>query len=163
MDEITLHPIGVVRSPITDPSRDEYWGGIVSIIELDPSAVGPNALAGLEEFSHIHVVYHFHQVAPDRVERGARHPQGREDWPSVGILAQRAKRRPNRIGVSTCRLLKVEALKLTVEALDAIDGSPVIDVKPYMSGFGPQGEVREPQWAKELMSTYFAHAKLEKG
>jgi len=155
MDEITLHPIGVVRSPITDPSRDEYWGGIVSTVELDPSAVGPDALAGLEEFSHIQVVYHFHQVAADRVERGARHPQGRQEWPSVGILAQRAKRRPNRIGVSTCRLLKAEPLKLTVEALDAIDGSPVIDVKPYMSGFGPREDVREPQWAKELMSTYY--------
>ena len=158
---VAISPIGVVRSPITDPRRDEYWGGIVSTIELDPAAVGGDATAGLQEFSHIQVVYCFHLV--EHVERGSRHPRGREDWPKVGILAQRAKRRPNRIGVSTCRLLKVDGLRLTVEELDAIHGSPVIDVKPYMSGFGPRGEVREPQWARDLMSTYFVHAKLEKG
>jgi tRNA-Thr(GGU) m(6)t(6)A37 methyltransferase TsaA len=158
---IHLDPIGAVRSPIPDPSRDEYWGGIVSTVELDPSAIDSDATAGLDQFSHIQVVYCFHLVDADQVERSSRHPKGRQDWPSVGILAQRAKRRPNRIGVSTCRLLKVDGLKLTVEDLDAIDGSPVIDVKPYMTGFGPRGEVREPEWAKELMSTYFA--KLEKG
>jgi tRNA-Thr(GGU) m(6)t(6)A37 methyltransferase TsaA len=156
MTQILLHPIGIVRSPVTDPSRDEYWGGIQSVIELD---VPSEAIAGLGEFSHIVVVYHFHQVAPESVERGARHPKGRQDWPSVGIFSQRAKRRPNRIGVSTCRLLKIDGSKLTVEELDAIDGSPVIDVKPYMSGFGPVGEVREPQWSRELMSTYFAPSK----
>ncbi|MBZ5603432.1 MAG: tRNA (N6-threonylcarbamoyladenosine(37)-N6)-methyltransferase TrmO [Acidobacteriia bacterium] len=153
MDSISLEPIGVVRSPITDPSRDEYWGGIQSTIELD---VAPEAIAGLEAFSHIVVVYHFHQVAAGSVERGARHPRGRQDWPEVGIFSQRAKRRPNRMGVSTCRLLKIEGVKLRVEDLDAIDGSPVLDVKPYMTGFGPHGEVREPQWSRELMSTYFA-------
>ncbi len=156
---IALEPIGIVRSRITDPSRDEYWGGIVSVIEL--SALGPEALRGIEEFSHIQVVYSFHLVDPSAVEHGARHPKGREDWPSVGILSQRAKRRPNRIGISTCRLLSVDGVRLTVEDLDAIDGSPVIDVKPYMCGFGPRGEVREPEWAKELMATYFA--KLDKG
>ena len=158
MNSIILHPIGTVRSPITDPSRDEYWGGIVSTIELD---VNSEALEGLAAFSHIQVIYVFHLVEPDAVERGARHPRNRADWPSVGIFAQRAKRRPNRIGLSTCRLLKVDGLRLTVEDLDAIDGSPVIDVKPYMSEFGPRGEVREPRWAQELMSTYFAHAALK--
>jgi len=106
-------------------------------------------------------VYCFHRVDPETVERGARHPKGREDWPSVGILSQRAKRRPNRIGISTCRLLNVDGVRLTVEDLDAIDGSPVLDVKPYFIGFGPRGEVREPAWAKELMSTYFAHHRLK--
>ncbi len=153
---MTLEPIGTVRSAITDPSRDEYWGGIVSTIELDPAAVGPEATAGLDQFSHVQVVYCFHLVDPTQVERSKRHPKGRNDWPEVGILAQRAKRRPNQIGISTCRLVKVDGLRLTVEHLDAIDGTPVIDVKPYMSGFGPQGDVREPRWATELMSTYFA-------
>src|SRR5581483_3318590 len=136
---ITLEPIGIVRSPIADPSRDEFWGGIQATIELN---VPPEAVRGLDQFSHIVVVYHFHQVDAAAVERGARHPKGREDWPEVGIFSQRAKRRPNRIGVSTCRLLKLDGVKLIVEDLDAIDGSPVIDVKPYMSGFGPHGEVR---------------------
>jgi tRNA-Thr(GGU) m(6)t(6)A37 methyltransferase TsaA len=156
MDAIILHPIGMVRSPIADSSRDEFWGGVVATIELDPSALDPDAVVGLDAFSHIQVIYHMHLVAPEQVERGARHPKGRADWPSVGILAQRAKRRPNRIGVSTCRLIQVDGLRLTVADLDAIDGTPVIDVKPYMEGFSPRGEVREPEWAVELMSTYFA-------
>ncbi len=156
MEPIQIEPIGIVRSPIADPSRDEYWGGIQAVVELNVAA---DAVKGLDQFSHIVVIYHFDQVSAGQVERGARHPKGREDWPSVGILSQRAKRRPNRIGVSTCRLLKIDGVKLTVEDLDAIDGSPVIDVKPYMSGFGPRGEVREPQWSVELMSTYFAPSK----
>jgi tRNA-Thr(GGU) m(6)t(6)A37 methyltransferase TsaA len=150
---LTIHPIGIVRSPISDPSRDEYWGGIQSVVELD---VALDAIAGLGDFSHIVVVYHFHQVDANQVERGARHPKGRQDWPSVGILSQRAKRRPNRIGISTCRLLKIDGLRLTVEDLDAIDGSPVIDVKPYMTGFGPRGNVYEPAWATDLMRNYFS-------
>ena len=148
-----LEPIGIVHSPVSDPSRDEFWGGIQSVIELDAA---PEAIAGLGEFSHIVVVYHFHRVDANQVERGARHPKGRESWPRVGIFSQRAKKRPNRMGVSTCRLLKIDGTRLTVEDLDAIDGSPVLDVKPYMPEFGPRGEVRVPQWSRELMSTYFA-------
>ncbi len=153
---IEIQPIGVVRSPVDSPARDENWGGVLSTIELDAGMLGPRATAGLEEFSHIVVVFHFHKVDVDRVESGARHPKGRKDWPEVGILAQRAKARPNRLGVSTCRLVKVIGLRLTLLDLDAIEGTPVIDVKPYMVEFGPQGEVRQPTWATELMSTYFS-------
>ena len=77
------------------------------------------------------------------------------DWPKIGIFAQRGKNRPNRIGVSVCRLVKVEGLKITVEELDAIDGTPVLDVKPYIREFGPRGEVRQPGWATELMTEYY--------
>ena len=65
--------------------------------------------------------------------------RGRTDWPLVGILAQRAKDRPNRIGVTTCALLAVDGLVLQVEGLDAVSGTPVLDVKPHMAGFGPGG------------------------
>lgn len=85
----------------------------------------------------------------------ARHPRGNEQWPKVGIFAQRAKSRPNRLGVSVCRLVAVEALTITVQALDAIDGTPVLDLKPYMREFGPRGEVRQPAWSHELMATYW--------
>jgi tRNA-Thr(GGU) m(6)t(6)A37 methyltransferase TsaA len=153
---IEIHRIGVVRSTIDSPKHDEYWGGLQSTIELDANRLGPAATAGLAEFSHVVVVFHFHKLPADKVESGARHPKGRMEWPEVGILAQRAKARPNRLGISTCRLLKVEGLRLTVLDLDAIEGTPVIDVKPYMIEFGPQGEVRQPKWATELMSTYFA-------
>ena len=91
-----------------------------------------------------------------RTSSGARGIRGeRQDLPEVGILAQRAKRRPNRLGVSVCRLLRVEGLRLAVLDLDAIDGTPVVDVKPYMAEFDAKGEIRQPKWSTELMSTYF--------
>ena len=77
----------------------------------------------------------------------------------AGIFAQRAKNRPNRIGATVCRLLGVEGLSILVEGLDAIDGTPVLDIKPYMRGFAAQGTVRQPAWAEELMSAYW-NAKL---
>jgi tRNA (adenine37-N6)-methyltransferase len=151
---MTLIPIGVVRSPVK-AAADDVWGGVVSTIQLDPEILGADAAAGLDQFSHIEVVFHFHLVPADDVETGARHPRNRADWPLAGILAQRAKRRPNRLGVTTCRLVKAEGLQLTVLDLDAIDGTPVIDVKPYMTEFGPKGEVRQPAWSRELMAAYF--------
>jgi tRNA-Thr(GGU) m(6)t(6)A37 methyltransferase TsaA len=133
---------------------DDDWARERCIIELDPR-FGPDAVAGLGEFSHLEVVYLFHRVPDDEIESGARHPRGRADWPRVGIFAQRGKGRPNRIGVSTCRLLGVDGTRLLVSGLDAIDGTPVLDIKPYMREFGPRGEVRQPRWADEIMGGYF--------
>ena len=73
----------------------------------------------------------------------------------MGILAQRAKDRPNRIGLTTCVLTGVNGFSLEVRGLDAVDGTPVLDVKPHMSGFDPQGPVREPPWAVEIMAEYW--------
>lgn len=112
-------------------------------------------MAGLQDFSHIQVVFYFHLVSPEEIQSGARHPRSRTDWPKVGIFAQRTRLRPNRLGVSTCRLLRVDGLSLTVLDLDAVDETPVIDLKPYVLEFGPKGDVRQPAWASELMSTYF--------
>lgn len=134
---------------------DDVWGGVTSHIDLDAAVLGPSATAGLDRFSHIEVLFQFHLVAAEDVESGARHPRNRKDWPEAGILAQRARRRPNRIGVTTCRLVRVDGLRLTVLDLDAVDGSPVLDVKPYMREFGPKGEVRQPEWATELMAGYY--------
>ena len=78
---------------------DDVWGGVASTIELDPHVLGADAAAGLDQFSHIDVIFHFHLVPAAEVETGARHPRNRSDWPLAGILAQRAKRRPNRLGV----------------------------------------------------------------
>jgi len=92
------------------------------------------------------------------IERGARHPRGRTDWPKVGIFAQRGKNRPNRIGLTVARILGMEGTTLHLAGLDAIDGSPVLDVKPWMRGFAPRGETREPAWAGEIMRNYWAAA-----
>jgi tRNA-Thr(GGU) m(6)t(6)A37 methyltransferase TsaA len=154
VNEIVLSPVGVVRSPILEQA-DDVWGDVTSVIELDGSAVGPEACKGLEEFSHVEILFHMHRVPPERIETNARHPRGRVEWPAVGIFAQRGRVRPNRIGASVCRLLKVEGLRLTLLDLDAIDGTPVIDVKPYMVEFGPKGDVCQPRWSRELMTTYF--------
>lgn len=154
MNSISLQQIGVVRSPVREP-LDDVWGGLTSTIELDPAVVGSDATAGLEDFSHIQILFHLHQVPEEEVRFGKRHPRGRQDWPEVGIFAQRARVRPNRLGLSTCRLIEVDGLKLTVESLDAIDGTPVVDIKPYMMEFGPRGQVHQPRWATELMRTYF--------
>ncbi|HYB12769.1 MAG TPA: SAM-dependent methyltransferase [Myxococcota bacterium] len=154
MDSVTLRPIGVVRSERVE-AIDDQWDRVAATIALDPNRFGPEALLGLDAFSHIEVVYYFHDAAAQKEERGARRPRGRADWPLVGIFAQRGKNRPNRLGVTTCRLLAVEGLEVRVEGLDAIEGSPVLDIKPYMTGFAPRGALREPAWAKELMAEYW--------
>lgn len=97
-----------------------------------------------------------HLVPPDAVETGARHPRGNQDWPRTGIFAQRGKNRPNRLGVSRCELTGVEGTEIRVRGLDAVDGTPVLDIKPYLREFGPRGEVRQPAWATELMSEYYS-------
>ncbi len=97
----------------------------------------------------------FDRVTPDEIEHRARHPRGRKDWPLVGIFAQRAKNRPNRLGVCVARIVSVDGLSLTVEGLDAVDGTPVVDIKPVIKGFLPRGEVTEPAWAGEIMKDYW--------
>lgn len=154
--KIELASIGTVRNSVKEP-LDDIWGGLESVIELE--GFPPEALAGLTDYSHVEVVFHFHRLPEEEVIRDARHPRGRTDWPKVGIFAQRAKRRPNRIGVTVCRLLAVEGTKLHVEGLDAIDGTPVLDLKPYVREFGPKGEVRQPKWATELMQGYWNRPK----
>ena len=110
---------------------------------------------GLDAFSHAEVVFVFDRVGDDEITYDARYPRGRKDWPRVGIFAQRGKNRPNRIGVSVCRVVSIDGLRLEVEGLDAIDGTPVLDIKPVLSGFAPHGEFREPGWAREIMAGYW--------
>jgi len=150
----TLRAIAHVRGGRTDPVDDD-WGASRAFIQLDPDHFDDNALAGLDAFSHAEIIYVFDRIAEQDIVSGARRPRGREDWPSVGIFAQRGRNRPNRIGVTLCRILSVSGLALEVEGLDAIDGTPVLDVKPYMSGCGPRGDVREPAWAREIMAGYW--------
>ncbi len=133
---------------------DDAWDRVVASIDLTPE-FAPDALAGLDGFSHVEVVFVFDRVAESAIVTSARHPRGRADWPKVGIFAQRGKDLPNRIGVAICKLLGVAGTSLQVAALDAIDGTPVLDVKPCMCGFLPREEVVEPAWASELMKGYW--------
>lgn len=151
---ISLEPIATVVGGRAEPTDDE-WDKERAIIELDADRFTAAAVAGLDNFSHIEVVFHFNRVPEDKVQYGARHPRGNKDWPKLGIFAQRGKNRPNRIGVTVCRLLSVEGLRLAVSGLDAIDGTPILDIKPYMRDFAPRGEIREPSWTGELMAGYW--------
>jgi tRNA-Thr(GGU) m(6)t(6)A37 methyltransferase TsaA len=150
---ITIVPIGTVHSTRTEPT-DDAWDRETTLIRLSDE-FDESALWGLDGFSHIEVIYAFHRVGADDVELAARRPRGNPDWPEVGIFAQRGKNRPNRLAVTTCTLLGVDGLAITVRGLDAIDGTPVIDIKPYMKEFGPRGHVRQPAWATELMGGYW--------
>ena len=106
---------------------------------------------------HVEVLYLFHEVEPSKVVTGSRHPRNNKAWPSVGIFAQRGKNRPNRIGSTICRVVRVEGTKLFVAELDAINGTPVLDLKPVMAEFLPRQGVRQPSWSHELMRDYWRH------
>ena len=153
-DLIPMQPIGWVRGGRSEPVDDD-WGSVEAKIALDPVQFQPEALFGVDAFSHLEVIFHFHKAAEAKIETGARHPRNNPDWPLVGVFAQRAKGRPNRIGVTVCEILSVERLSVRVRGLDAIDGTPVLDLKPVMQGFLPRGTVREPEWARELMKGYW--------
>ncbi len=148
-----IEPIAYVRAERLAPT-DDHWGQSVARIEL-VDAMPSEALTGLDAFSHAEILFVFDRVAPSTVERGARHPRGNPDWPCVGILAQRAKDRPNRIGTTIVRILGVEGRTLRVAELDAIDGTPVLDIKPVMREFLPREAVNQPGWATELMREYW--------
>jgi tRNA-Thr(GGU) m(6)t(6)A37 methyltransferase TsaA len=150
----TLHAIGYVRGGRGEVVDDD-WGSVEAVIELDASRFGPEALMGLDTFSHAEVIFLFDRVPDEKIETGARHPRGRADWPLVGIFAQRGKNRPNRLGLTTCEILAVEGTRLTVRGLDAVDGTPVLDIKPVMRGFAPRGALREPEWAGAIMADYW--------
>ena len=154
----TVRPIGFVRSPIQQPA-DDCWAGLIATVELDPQQCKPDCTPGLDQFSHVEIAFLFDRVAPDAVFNGLRHPRDRKDWPRMGIFAQRAKDRPNRIGITTCKIEKVDGLRISVRELDAVEGSPVLDIKPYVAEFGPREPVRQAAWSRELMAGYFKSPK----
>jgi tRNA-Thr(GGU) m(6)t(6)A37 methyltransferase TsaA len=152
-DEWVVRRIGTVTGGRAEAVDDE-WDDVTATITLDPP-FDARSLAGLEEFSHVEVVFLFDRVDPALVCEHSRHPRGNAEWPEVGIFAQRAKDRPNRLGLCTCALVAVDGASLVVRGLDAIDGTPVLDLKPYLIEFGPRDDVRQPVWSHELMRGYW--------
>jgi tRNA-Thr(GGU) m(6)t(6)A37 methyltransferase TsaA len=152
MSELT--PIGRVHSTRTQPTDDD-WDRVTASVVLDAARFTPDALLGLSDFSHVEVIFVFDRVDNAHIETGARHPRGRLDLPRVGIFAQRAKDRPNRIGTTICRIERIEGLTVHLVGLDAIDGTPVVDLKPWVREFGPRGQVQQPSWMTEMMQDYF--------
>ena len=154
-----IEPIGFVGGGRYD-RRDDGWDREFATITL-ADRFGVESLTGLGAFSHVEVVFRFHAVSDDDVTTDARHPRGNTDWPRVGIFAQRGSKRPNRIGVTVCRLIEVEGREVRVQGLDAIDGTPVLDIKPVMRSFLPRGEIVEPAWVGELMIGYWDGPDLD--
>ena len=144
--------IGVVYNDVKEPT-DQSWGAVVSEIVLDESLT--DGLDGIEAFSHLLILFWMHRAAEAEPVRMRRHPQGREDIPEVGIFAQRARHRPNPIGVTAVQLLRREKNRLFVQGLDAIHGTPVVDVKPYVPAFDAVDSPRVPEWIPRLMERYF--------
>ncbi len=153
MSEITVMPIGHVHNTRLNLA-DDNWGGIVSEIRLDES-LPEESLDGIETFSHAEILFYFDQVADEEDILMFRHPRGNKNWPRVGIFAQRNKDRPNYLGLTMVSILKREGRSLFVKGLDAVDGTPVLDIKPVFVEFLPREAIHQPEWSHELMKDYW--------
>lgn len=154
MQDFTWRPIGSVEASRRE-AVDDYWGGTHACVHLTDE-FDPSALDGIDAFSHVEVFFFFDRVAPEKIVTAARHPRNNREWPAVGIFAQRAKNRPNRFGSTVARIVRRDGRRLYLAELDAIDGTPVVDIKPVMREFLPRGPVTQPVWSVELMSDYWA-------
>ncbi|TGL61109.1 S-adenosylmethionine-dependent methyltransferase [Leptospira sarikeiensis] len=151
--EFTIRPIAKVSNSRSE-MQDDYWAEIVSEIELEPD-ISPESLDGIDTFSHLEIIYIFHKTIENKPVLGSEHPRENKRWPKVGIFAQRKKNRPNHIGSTIVELLRRDGRKLLVKYLDAIDGTPVVDIKPVMREFLPMSGISQPDWSKELMINYW--------
>jgi tRNA (adenine37-N6)-methyltransferase len=152
---IELKPIGFIKNS-RKKITDDFWGGIISEITLT-SDFDESALKGIEGFSHLEIIFYFDRVENSKIKTGSGHPRNNPDWPETGIFAQRGKNRPNKLGLSLVRLIDLKGKTLSVKWLDAIDGTPVLDIKPVIREFLPEpGEnISQPDWATELMRDYW--------
>ncbi|MFT9817542.1 tRNA (N6-threonylcarbamoyladenosine(37)-N6)-methyltransferase TrmO [Lysinibacillus sp. NPDC056185] len=148
-----IKPIAVVSNS-RKMIEDDNWGDVISIIELTKN-MHESSLKGIDDFSHLEIIFYFDKVADEKIQYEARHPRNNKDYPEVGIFAQRGKNRPNKLGVTVVELLELKDRTLIVKGLDAIDGTPIIDIKPVMKEFLPKGEIKQPRWANDLMKNYW--------
>ena len=150
---ITCTPIGVVKCPVTAMSQGN-WAKVESEIRLDPQYAP--GLQGLDGFSHVVVVFYLDRATGfDPAKQLLRRPRGMENMHEVGVFAQRTKYRPNPIGVASVELLAVRDNVVVVRGLDALDGTPVLDLKPYMPVFDCVAGARMPDWVAHVMEGYF--------
>jgi tRNA (Thr-GGU) A37 N-methylase len=153
--EHVVRPIGRVRGGRTDKDDTDHWGDVICEVVVDPERFGPGALAGLDGFSHVEVVFVFDQVSERSDYTVTRPGRGRPDLPPVGVFSDRGPRRPNRIGTTMCEIVDIDGNRVRVRGLDALDDTPVLDLKPVMRQLVPSG-IRQPAWVDDLMSRYHA-------
>ncbi len=151
-ETISLQVIARVRNG-RDSAEDAGWGRVESRIEVEPAFAA--GLEGLETFSHVVVLFLLHLDPDGEPPRLKRRPRGRADMPELGVFAQRARMRPNPVGITTCEIVRLEPGRLVVRGLDAVDGTPVLDLKPYVPAFDRRDDARVPEWMDRLMQGYF--------
>lgn len=150
--EIRLEQIGVVNNSV-EHKKDKSWGENISEIILDESLSG--GLDGLLDFSHAIIIYYLDKAKFIKEKHLRRRPQNREDMPLVGIFSQRGKDRPNHIGITAVQVVSVDNNILKVKGLDAINGTPVLDIKPYYPMYDCKENAIVPEWVMRLMEHYF--------
>jgi tRNA-Thr(GGU) m(6)t(6)A37 methyltransferase TsaA len=143
---ITIEPIGEVKCRVKEPMR-QGWGDVVSELVLKPEFA--EAIEGLEQFSYIIVLFWMHKAYPCSSPWGKIHPRGRQDLPLVGLFATRSPIRPNPIGIATVKLLEYRGNILKVTGLDAIDGTPILDIKPYLPECDSLATAKFPDWVTQ--------------
>jgi len=147
---VKLTPIGYVRNRVKEPMADG-WANVESRVIIRPGLA--DMLLNLGDYSHVIIVFWPHRV-PDEV-RGSKpqlHPRDDEAHPMMGVLATRSQIRPNPLLVSPVPLLAVKGNVLKVRGLDAIDGTPVLDVKPYLPHHDAVADARVPKWVEDAQS-----------
>lgn len=150
--EIKLTPIAIVKNSRTIPI-DDNWEEVFAEIELAES-IPTEAFENISDFSHLEIIYYFDKVESKDIVFSGR-PRGNPNYPIIGIFGQRKKDRPNRIGLCTVQLIEHRGRTIKVKYLDAIDGTPVLDIKPVFREFQPKGEIKQPIWVEDLMKKYW--------
>ncbi|WP_410982395.1 SAM-dependent methyltransferase [Bacillus cereus] len=149
----SLQPIAFVHNE-RKMIIDDEWGDVQSLITLVDS-YSEESIQGIEDFSHIEVIFYFHKVKDEQIQYSARHPRNNKKYPQIGIFAQRGKNRPNRLGATIAKVVRREGKSIVVEGLDAIDGTPILDIKPVMREFLPNEDIIQPEWVTDLMKEYW--------
>jgi len=134
--------------------EDDNWASVISEIEL-ASHIITAAFDGIEAFSHLEIIFYMNAVKDEKAKAQSRHPRNNKSLPEIGTFAQRNKNRPNKLGLTTVELVKRDGRKLLVKRLDAINGTPILDIKPVLKAFEPEGEIREPNWVNIIMEKYW--------
>ena len=151
MNNIVMRPVGIVKNEVNS-KKDISWGLDISTITLLEEYHG--GLKGLEDFSHVIILYYLDKAEYCKDKHLQRRPQNREDMPLVGIFSQRGKDRPNTIGMTSVEIVNIYDNSITVRGLDAIDGTLVLDIKPYYPVYDKK-EADVPDWVNRLMEHYF--------
>lgn len=144
MKKINLAPIGVVKNKVLKPRFGSFKNEVSEVVLLKKYT---DALNGIEDYSHVIIVFWMDKVKDKVITH---RPQGNPDVPVVGIFSCRCPQRPNPIAITTVKLLSRKDNILKVKGLDVLDGTPVIDVKPYWPVYDEVGRARIPKWVSKL-------------